>query len=139
MIENLQNLCKKIFELACRVTIGSVFIESGLGKLHNLEKVTEFFQSLNIPYPAIQAPFVSAVELICGFCILVGLFTRLSAVPLIGTMVVALLTARIEEITDFSALTGMSEYLYILILLGFVAYGSQTLSIDHARKTKKVF
>lgn len=117
-------------ELLSRLTIGWVFIESGWGKLHNLAKVTEFFESLHIPFASVQAPFVSGVELIAGTAILVGLFTRLSSIPLIGVMTVALATAKREDITDFSALLGSIEFLYIVILIWLLIYGSQCLSVD---------
>lgn len=124
-----KNILNAIPELLARLTIGWVFIESGWGKLHNLAKVTEFFESLHIPFASIQAPFVSGVELIAGSMILLGLFTRLAALPLIGTMIVALITAKREEITDISALLASIEFLYIVILVWLVAYGSQCLSV----------
>src|ERR1051325_9033505 len=43
--------------LLSRLTIGGVFIQSGWGKLHHLDKVVQFFTSLGIPAPQIQAPF----------------------------------------------------------------------------------
>ena len=47
-------------QLVTRITIGWVFIESGWGKLHNLDRVIGYFQSLGIPAPAIQAPSAPA-------------------------------------------------------------------------------
>ena len=46
--------------LAARMTLGLVFIESGWGKLHNLEKVTSYFTELGIPFASIQAPTVAS-------------------------------------------------------------------------------
>jgi uncharacterized membrane protein YphA (DoxX/SURF4 family) len=43
----------------------------------------------------VSGPFVGWVELICGSLILLGLFTRLAAVPLIVTMVVAIVSTKI--------------------------------------------
>jgi putative oxidoreductase len=130
-------MLKQIPELLSRITIGYVFLESGIGKLQNLPKVTAFFESLNIPFASIQAPMVSCFEVIFGFFILVGFLTRLSAIPLIGIMTVALLTAKAAEITDFSALLGMIEFLYIVILLWLATHGSQSLSVDRWRGRRK--
>ena len=69
--------------LLARLVVGIVFVTSGWGKVHNLEKVTAFFTELHIPAPAFQAVFVSYVELVCGSLLLVGLAARLSAIPLI--------------------------------------------------------
>lgn len=118
-------------EMISRLTIGFIFIESGVGKIQNLPKVISYFESLQIPFASIQAPIVSYTELILGGCILLGFLTRLAALPLILIMIVALGTAKTEEITNFSALLGLSEFLYILILLWLFSNGSGVLSIDH--------
>src|SRR5882724_1576094 len=54
------------FLLAVRLYWGWQLIESGWGKLHNLEKVKEFFTSLNLPMPGQTAVFISCVELFGG-------------------------------------------------------------------------
>ena len=80
-----------------RLALGWVFLLSGWGKLHNLPDVIEFFRSLGLPAPEIQAPFASGVELVCGGLLLLGLFSRLASVPLMIVMTVAIATARGEE------------------------------------------
>src|SRR5436853_317935 len=95
--------------LLARVTLGFVFIESGWGKLHHLDKVVAFFTELGIPAPHIQAPFVATVELVCGSAVLLGLFTRLASVPLIATMVVAIGTAKWSQLKGLSDLFGAIE------------------------------
>jgi putative oxidoreductase len=113
-----------------RLTLGWVFVESGWGKLHNIEKVVGFFTDLGIPAPQLQAPFVAATELVCGVLLLLGLATRLASLPLIGTMVVAILTARRSEITGISDIFGFIEYLYIALCLWLGAYGAGPISLD---------
>lgn len=117
--------------LLARFTIGVAFIESGWGKVNNLEKVTAFFTELGIPAPAFQATFVSWVELVCGTLVLVGLATRLAAVPLICTMIVALITAKAEDIGSVGDLVGLIEFTYIALLAWLVVAGPGLLSIDH--------
>lgn len=123
-------MIKQIPELLSRLTLGFVFVESGIGKLRDLPRVTEYFESLQIPLASIQAPMVSGLELICGLFILVGFFTRLSALPLIAIMAVALVTAKAEDISGFSDLLGLVEFLYIVLLLGLAVHGAKALSID---------
>jgi putative oxidoreductase len=53
------------------------------------------FATIGIPYPEITGPFVGVVETICGALIIVGLFTRLAAIPLIFIMVVAILSTKV--------------------------------------------
>ena len=113
-----------------RLTIAGVFIETGWGKLHNLQKVIGFFTELGIPAPQLQAPLVATVEFVCGILLLVGLFTRVASLPLIVSMTVAILTAKKADIHSYSDLFGIEEYLYIVILLWLGAYGAGPISLD---------
>jgi putative oxidoreductase len=110
--------------------IGVVFTHSGWGKWQHLGDVTAFFARLGIPFPELQAPFVASVELGCGALVLVGLATRLAALPLIGTMAVALTTALAEKITGVNALFGLAEFLYIVLLTALAVGGAGAVSLD---------
>lgn len=113
-----------------RLTIGWVFLQSGWGKLTNLQKVVGFFTELGIPAPQFQAPLAATAEFLCGALILIGLFTRVATLPLIVTMTVATLTARKGDIHELSDLFGVVEYLYIVILLWLGAFGAGPISLD---------
>jgi putative oxidoreductase len=123
--------------LLARVTIGVAFAESGWGKVHNLETVAAYFTELGIPAPRFQATFVSSVELICGALVLMGLGTRIAALPLIGTMIVALITAKAADISGFSDLIGTIEFCYAVLLVWLALAGAGKASLDHwiARRT----
>ena len=84
--------------LVARITLGVLFVSTGWGKVHSLEKVTAYFSELGIPFPGIQAPMVSFIELIGGALLVIGLASRIAAVPLIGSMAVAILTAQRENV-----------------------------------------
>jgi putative oxidoreductase len=113
-----------------RLSIGWIFVQSGWGKLHNLENAIEYFGSLGIPAPQIQAPFVAGVELVGGLLILGGLFTRLVSIPLAVTMVVALVTAKRPDIASVGDLYGTVEFLYLLGFGYLAAFGAGVLSLD---------
>jgi putative oxidoreductase len=113
-----------------RLTLGWVFLLSGWGKLHGLPEVIDYFRSLGIPAPQIQAPFASSVEFLCGALLLLGLGSRFAAVPLVVVMLVAIGTARREELTSMGALFGFIEYLYIVLLVYVIVEGPGPLSTD---------
>jgi len=127
----LETKLKPVPPTLARLTVGYAFLTTGWGKLHNLERVTEFFTSLSIPAPAFHATFVSSIEFGCGALLLLGLLTRVAAVPLIGTMVVALLTAIWPDIDGLSGLFGTIEFLYIALCVGLVVGGPGPVSLDH--------
>jgi putative oxidoreductase len=115
---------------AARLTLGWIFLQSGWGKLSDLPKVIAFFTELGIPAPQIQAPLAAGTEFLCGALMLLGFLTRFASLPLIGTMMVAILTARRADIHELSDLFGFAEYLYILLCLYLGAYGAGPISLD---------
>ena len=116
--------------LLARLVIGAVFVPTGWGKLHNLPDIIDFFRQLGIPYPEVQAPFVSSIELVCGGLVLAGLATRLAAAPLIGTMVVAILTAVWPQLDTAREIFGKDELHYIALLSYLVVTGPGAISLD---------
>ncbi|MBL0318158.1 MAG: DoxX family protein [Alphaproteobacteria bacterium] len=79
-----------------RLALAGVFIPEGIQKLIYPEILgTGRFIKMGIPFPEFTGPFVGWVEIICGTLLLLGLFTRFAAVPLIVTMLVAITATKI--------------------------------------------
>ena len=116
--------------LFARIVVGVVFIHSGWGKLHHLDGVIRFFASLGIPAPELQAPFVASIEFFCGSLLFVGLAARFVSIPLIGTMVVAILTAKRADLEGINDLFNLSEFLFIPLLVWIVVCGAGRISLD---------
>jgi putative oxidoreductase len=116
--------------LLIRITVGVVFIRSGWGKLSDLSPVTEYFASLGIPMPGLNAAVASSVEFFGGILILVGLGARLVALPMAFTMVVAIITAKREEIQGALSILGFDEWSYIVMFLTIVLIGAGPVSLD---------
>ncbi len=144
MMNRMLTMATKLWDLAPRVgnalswlpptvarlTVGVVFFQSGWGKLHDLQKVIDYFTELGLPMPAFQATLASTTEFVCGTLLLVGLATRFAAVPLMITMTVALRTALWSQIDSLGSLFGLAEFLYIALLLWLSTSGAGPLSID---------
>ena len=113
-----------------RLTVGVVFFQSGWGKLHDLAKVTDYFTELGLPAPGFQAMLTSTTEFACGSLLLLGLCTRLAALPLIITMTVAIRTALWSQVDSLGSLFGLAEFLYIALLLWLGTAGAGPLSLD---------
>lgn len=116
--------------LVARVAVGWTFMLTGWGKLHDIGSVIEFFRELGIPYPELQAPFVASVELVCGTLLFAGLFSRIAALPLLGTMGVAIATALWANVDSFGALLGLSEFLYIVLFAWIAVAGPGPVALD---------
>jgi putative oxidoreductase len=122
---------KGVALLLGRLSVGLVFLSTGWGKVHNVEKVTEFFTSLHIPAPGLNAVVVGYSELLCGAALVIGLFTRLATIPLIVSMVVAILTAKRGDIHGFFDLIAFEETTYLLVLVMIAILGPGSIAVDH--------
>ncbi|MGA8902086.1 DoxX family protein [Bradyrhizobium sp.] len=73
-----------------------VFLPEGIQKLAYPDILgAGRFAKIGIPYPDLLGPFVGLVEIICGTLIIIGLLTRLAALPLIIIMIVALISTKL--------------------------------------------
>src|ERR1700759_3441465 len=88
------------FLLAIRLYWGWQFAQTGWGKLGDINKVIHFFTTLGIPAPALNAWFVSGLEFVGGILLILGLGSRLIALPLAIDMIVAYITADREALSQ---------------------------------------
>jgi putative oxidoreductase len=117
--------------LAVRITVGVVFMGTGWTKLHNLPAITKNFTALGIPAPEILTPFVSGVEFFGGLLLLIGLLTRFAAVPLMIVMVVAIISAKLGDITSLEDFLGIEEVSYFVMFAWLAIAGPGPVSVDH--------
>ena len=87
--------------LLVRFVFGYGLLRTGLGKLQNLDKIADFFGSLGIPAPEINAAVVGGLELVGGALLMLGLLTRTTAGVLTVVWLVALATAHGSEVSQF--------------------------------------
>jgi len=84
-----------------RILVGSVFLSEGIQKfLFPAALGVGRFIKIGIPAPEVMAPFVGVVEIVCGTLLIVGLATRLAAIPLIIDMLVAIATTKLPMLAS---------------------------------------
>jgi putative oxidoreductase len=67
-----------------RLLVGWVFLVEGILKFLLPDELGGGrFTTIGIPAPHVMGPFVGAVEIVCGTLVILGLFTRLAAIPLL--------------------------------------------------------
>jgi uncharacterized membrane protein YphA (DoxX/SURF4 family) len=92
------------------------------------------FAKIGIPEPATVAPFVTVVEIVCGAFILLGFLTRLSAVPLLIDISVAIATTNVPMLLDKGFWAGAHEARTdVSMLLGLIfllTVGAGPWSVD---------
>lgn len=134
--ERLSTVFAWLSPLFARLVVGWVFMWSGWAKLNNLPQMIENFTEWGIPFPHIMTPFVSGVEFIGGLLLLLGLFTRIAATPLVVVMIVAIISAKWDQITSLEALLGFEETAYMALFGWLAVAGPGAVSLDHLLQTR---
>jgi putative oxidoreductase len=133
-ISGKMSLMQSPFLLAVRLYWGWQFAQTGWGKLHNLAKITDFFSSLNIPFPAASAHFIAGLEFFGGLLLIVGLGTRLVGLLLAANMMVAYWTADhdalVSIISDPGKFYVADPYTFLFASLLVLIFGAGWLSLD---------
>jgi putative oxidoreductase len=79
-----------------RLLVGWVFLVEGILKFRLPDELgVRRFTTIGIPAPQVMAPFVGIVEIVCGSLVIVGLCTRLAAIPLLIDITVAIISTKI--------------------------------------------
>ncbi len=121
--------------LLIRLMVGWVFLSEGIQKFLFPEALgIGRFIKIGIPSPHFFAPFVGAVEIICGALLIIGLLTRLAAIPLLIDITVAIITTKIPLLAKSGFWAAMHEartdYCMWLGALYLLLVGAGSLSLD---------
>ncbi len=82
--------------LLIRVMVGVGFLTEGVQKfLYPDELGVGRFIKIGIPAPEVMGPLVGVVEIVCGGLLILGLLTRLAAIPLIINISTAIVSTKI--------------------------------------------
>ncbi|MBW8747929.1 MAG: DoxX family protein [Acidobacteria bacterium] len=120
--------------LAVRLYWGYQFAQTGWGKLHHLARITDFFTSLGIPFPGLNAHFVAGLEFAGGILLMLGLLSRPVALLLAGNMFVAYLTADREALLAIFSDPGKfyvaDPYTFLFASIMVLIFGPGWFAID---------
>ncbi len=126
--------------LLARLAVGVLFFLTGEMKLFRRERQEQMRQTIReagIPFPDANALFVSLVEFVFGFLLIIGLVTQVCCVMLGGVMIVAIATTSIKKVKAKSPIDWLSEFLfipdvlYLVMLIWLFFAGPGWLSVDH--------
>lgn len=136
--------------LLIRLMVGAVFLSEGIQKfLDPAVRGAGRFERIGLPAADLLGPFVGATEITCGLLVLVGLLTRVAALPLIATMLVAIVTTkvpillghafwglRLRELTSYGfwsmAHEARTDFAMLLGSIFLVLVGAGPLALDAA-------
>lgn len=122
--------------LLLRTVVGAVFLLEGILKFLNPQELgVGRFMKIGIPFASFFAPFDGVFEIGCGILLMLGLMTRLGAIPMIINMIVAITSTKIPMLFQEGFWKGAHEArLDFSMLLGCIfllLVGAGPLSLDH--------
>jgi putative oxidoreductase len=130
------DLLQSLLLLAIRLYWGWQFAQDGWGKLTHLDKVTQFFTSLNLPAPALAALMVALIELAGGTLFALGFASRLTSLVLFVNMTMAYLSVPDDRTNFLHILSkpddfyGATPYTYWFAALLILILGPGVFAVD---------
>ena len=103
--------------LLARISLGVFFAISGGNKLFVASQYGLMYETMvgaGIPFPHLMTYFVSSVEFVCGFLLIIGLLSTLCCIAFIIDMIVAITTVQLATITKvLSCIDWLDDFVYL--------------------------
>ncbi len=114
-----------------RLILAAGFYGPAMMKLKSIGDIASWFESMGIPMPTLNAYLATGTETLGFVLLFLGLGTRLISIPLIITMIVAIVTVHLGH--GFEAGNNGFEIplYYIIMLFTLLIYGSGKFSLDY--------
>lgn len=118
-----------------RIITGIVFVSEGIQKyIYPAQVGAGRFEKIGFPNPAFWAHVTGSLEIICGGLLLLGLLTRLAAIPLLIIMMVAFVTTKYPLLMSkgFWAMAHeyRTDFAMTILLIFLLVYGAGKYSMD---------
>ena len=124
-----------------RILVGWVFISEGIQKFLFPQALgVGRFAKIGIPLPQFAAPAVGFVEIFCGALLILGLFTRWAAIPLLAVIGVAIAKTKVPELFTpgqgvwYMLHDARADFSMALGLIFLLIVGAGGISVDAARR-----
>lgn len=119
-----------------RLAVGLIFSTQGILKYIAPNMGVVRFTKIGFPHPYFTAHFVGTFEIVCGVMVLLGLWTRLAAIPLLVVISTAIVTTKIPELVHsnqgfwYMVSDARTDFAMFCCLLFLIASGGGPRSLD---------
>ncbi len=119
-----------------RLAVGLIFLTQGILKFTDPKMGVIRFSRMGFAFPDFTAHFVGTFEVICGALVLVGLLTRLAAVPLLIVITTAIASTKIPELFRagqgfwFAVSDARTDFAMLCSLIFLLCVGAGDWSLD---------
>ncbi len=125
--------------LLIRLAVGLIFFTQGILKYIDPNMGVVRFTRIGFPHPYFTAHFVGTFEIVCGFLVLLGLWTRVAAFPLLIVITTAIATTKIPELFRvnqgfwYMVSDARTDFAMVCSLLFLILAGGGAWSLDARR------
>ncbi|MGB9067642.1 MAG: DoxX family protein [Candidatus Acidiferrales bacterium] len=125
-----------------RLAVGTIFFTQGILKFIDPKMGVVRFTKIGFAHPYFTAHFVGTFEIVCALLLLLGLWTKAAAVPLLIVITTAIATTKIPEL--FRANQGFwymvsdarTDFAMLCSLVFLISVGGGAWSIDARRDSE---
>jgi putative oxidoreductase len=123
-----------------RLAVGLIFGTQGILKYIDPNMGVIRFTRIGFPHPQFTAWFVGFFEIICGFLVVIGLFTRLAAIPLFIIICTAIATTKLPELARpaqgfwYMVSDARTDFAMLCSLIFLLIAGGGALAFDRVRR-----
>jgi putative oxidoreductase len=127
----LSEYLKSLALLLARLVLAYGFYEPAMMKWSDISAVAQWFGSIGIPFPTLNAYMAATTEITGVVLLTLGLFIRAISIPLMVVMIVAIFTVHLPN--GFNAGNNGFEIplYYMLFLFIFLSHGAGKFSLDN--------
>lgn len=134
MLDNYYNKISQLKDfplLFLRLILAYGFFNPAMMKIKDINSIAEWFGSLGIPMPLLNAYLAAGTEVLGVIFLFFGFFTRIITIPLIITMIVAIFTVHLGNGFEAGENGFEIPLYYIIMLFTLMVFGSGKISLDH--------
>jgi putative oxidoreductase len=123
-----------------RLAVGLIFLTQGILKFTDPAMGVVRFTRIGFAHPYFTAHFVGTFEIVCGSLLLLGLWTRAAAVPLLIVIVTAIATTKIPELSRtnqgfwYMVSDARTDFAMLCSLIFLILMGGGGWSLDARRR-----
>jgi len=130
-VARVLNKGQSISLLLARLAVAYGFYEPAKQKWSDIDTAAQWFSSMGIPLPTLNAYMAASTGLLGVVLLILGLFTRLISISLMVVMIVAIVTVHLSN--GFGAGNNGFEIPlhYLLFLSIFTSFGAGKFSFDY--------